>query len=165
MKEPVTEALFMGSATLDHPFRGQNLPEFAFAGRSNVGKSSLINLITGRAKLAHVSATPGKTQTINYYRVENKWYLVDLPGYGYAKRSREQKKMFSELIMQYLLSAANLYCVFVLLDSRLPLQQISWLPEHPGKTFRASRLRSHQFPWHSAPEPLKKSVARLLRQK
>lgn len=135
MKEPVIQAEFMGSATLKNPYKGQNLPEFAFAGRSNVGKSSLINLVTGRSKLAHVSATPGKTQTINYYRIENKWYLVDLPGYGYARHSREQKKMFSELITQYLLSSAHLYCAFVLLDSRLPLQQIdlafiNWLGQN-----------------------------------
>lgn len=135
MKEPVIQAQFIGSATIEAPFKGRDLPEFAFAGRSNVGKSSLINLLTGRTRLAYVSATPGKTQTINYYLADNRWYLVDLPGYGYARRSKDQKKMFSELIAQYLLSAANLYCVFVLLDSRLPLQSvdlefINWLGEN-----------------------------------
>lgn len=135
MKEPVIQAEFIGSVTLDSPFKGRTLPEFAFAGRSNVGKSSLINLLAGRSKLAHVSAMPGKTQAINYYMVNNRWYLVDLPGYGYARRSKKQQQMFGELIAHYLLQNPNLHCVFVLLDSRLPPQPadidfINWLGEH-----------------------------------
>jgi GTP-binding protein len=135
MKKPVTEAQFIGSATLAVPFKGRALPEFAFAGRSNVGKSSLINLLTGRTRLAHVSATPGKTQTINYYLADNRWYLVDLPGYGYARRGKDQRKMFSELITHYLLNSPRLCCVFVLLDPRLEpqpidLEFINWLGEN-----------------------------------
>ncbi|MCS6974503.1 MAG: ribosome biogenesis GTP-binding protein YihA/YsxC [Cyclobacteriaceae bacterium] len=134
MKELSIQAEFAGSVTLHSTVNKRNLPEFALAGRSNVGKSSLINMLTGRSRLAHVSATPGKTQTINYYLIDNRWYLVDLPGYGYARRSLSQKKMFSKLITHYLLNAPELHCVFVLLDSRIPVQQIdldfiNWLGE------------------------------------
>lgn len=135
MKEHSVQAEFAGSATLHSSVNKRNLPEFALAGRSNVGKSSLINMLTGRSRLAHVSATPGKTQTINYYLIDNRWYLVDLPGYGYAKRSLSQKKMFSKLITHHLLNTQELYCVFVLLDSRIPVQEIdldfiNWLGEN-----------------------------------
>ncbi|MCX7636766.1 MAG: ribosome biogenesis GTP-binding protein YihA/YsxC [Cyclobacteriaceae bacterium] len=135
MKELSIQAEFAGSVTLHSTVNKRNLPEFALAGRSNVGKSSLINMLTGRSRLAHVSATPGKTQTINYYLIDNRWYLVDLPGYGYARRSLSQKKMFSKLITHYLLNAPELHCVFVLLDSRIPVQQIdldfiNWLGEN-----------------------------------
>ncbi len=132
MSHLVLPAEFLSSATLSNPFKGPALPEFAFAGRSNVGKSSLINFLTGRKHLARVSATPGKTQTLNYYRVEGQWYLVDLPGYGYARTGKTEKKAFGRLIQHYLLHSTNLYCVFVLLDSRLPPQPvdidfITWL--------------------------------------
>ncbi len=135
MKEPVIQAEFVCSATPSNPFTGPARPEFAFAGRSNAGKSSLINLLTGRKRLAHASATPGKTQTINYYLADNRWYLVDLPGYGYARRSKEQKKILSDLISHYVLNSPNLHCIFVLLDCRLPPQPaditfINWLGEN-----------------------------------
>lgn len=99
-------------------------PEFAFIGRSNVGKSSLINQLTGRRDLAKVSGTPGKTQLMNFFLVNGAWSLVDLPGYGYAKVGREQRADFNEAVADYLAQRANLRRVFVLLDSRLPPQAI-----------------------------------------
>ncbi|MCS7017714.1 MAG: ribosome biogenesis GTP-binding protein YihA/YsxC [Cytophagales bacterium] len=95
-----------------------NLPEYAFIGRSNVGKSSLINMLTARKGLAKTSATPGKTQVINHFIINDNWYLVDLPGYGYAKVSREKRARFSAMIEQYLQQRANLVCTFVLIDIR-----------------------------------------------
>jgi GTP-binding protein len=99
-------------------------PEFAFTGRSNVGKSSLINLLTGRRKLALTSATPGKTRLINHFLMDGKWYLVDLPGYGYAKRSKAERKQFGSLIESYVLGRKNLSSLFVLVDSRIDPQPI-----------------------------------------
>jgi GTP-binding protein len=99
-------------------------PEFAFIGRSNVGKSSLINQLTGRRDLAKVSGTPGKTQLMNFFLVNGAWSLVDLPGYGYAKVGREQRADFNEAVADYLAERPNLRRVFVLLDSRLPPQAI-----------------------------------------
>lgn len=92
--------------------------EFAFIGRSNVGKSSLINMLTGRKSLAKISGTPGKTQTINHFIINNEWYLVDLPGYGYAKVSKSLKGTWDEIIRGYLSKRENLKCVFVLIDIR-----------------------------------------------
>lgn len=101
-------------------------PEFAFIGRSNVGKSSLINMLTNRKKLAKISATPGKTQTINHFLINDTWYLVDLPGYGYAKASQEKRQGFGKIIEQYVLGRReeNLACLFILIDSRLAPQAI-----------------------------------------
>ncbi len=109
-------------------------PEFAFIGRSNVGKSSLINLITNNKKLAKTSSRPGKTQLINHFIIDDSWYLVDLPGYGYAKVSKDAKNKFQEYIVQYILNRENLYCLFVLIDCRLEAQKIdiefiNWLGE------------------------------------
>jgi GTP-binding protein len=98
--------------------------EFAFIGRSNVGKSSLINLITNHKKLAKTSSTPGKTQLINHFEINNTWYLVDLPGYGYAKASKQSRNTWEKFIVNYLTGSEWLLNVFVLLDSRLPPQQI-----------------------------------------
>jgi len=100
------------------------LPEYAFIGRSNVGKSSLINMLCGIKNLAHTSGTPGKTQLVNHFLINDKWYLVDLPGYGFAKASKAQKQLFEDYISEYLTTRKNLLCVFVLVDSRLPLQEI-----------------------------------------
>jgi len=94
------------------------LPEYAFIGRSNVGKSSLINMLTGRNGLAKTSSSPGKTQLINHFVVNDNWYLVDLPGYGYAKVSKTSRAEWARMINFYLRNRANLMCVFVLLDSR-----------------------------------------------
>ena len=102
----------------------EKLPEYAFVGRSNVGKSSLINALMGRKKLAKVSATPGKTQLINHFIVNNKWFLVDLPGYGYAKTSKKIRKGFSKIIHDYIFKRRNLVCLFVLVDSRHEPQKV-----------------------------------------
>lgn len=98
-------------------------PELAFIGRSNVGKSSLINMITGRKKLAMISATPGKTQLINHFLINEKWYIVDLPGYGYAKHSKKKRKGFNILIDNYINKRENLINLFVLVDANIPPQK------------------------------------------
>ena len=100
------------------------LPEFAFIGRSNVGKSSLINLLVERKDFAKVSDTPGKTKLINFFLLNNKWHLVDLPGYGYAEVARKEHADFARAVTDYLEHRTNLACVFVLIDSRLPPQKI-----------------------------------------
>lgn len=97
-------------------------PEFAFIGRSNVGKSSLINMLTNSKKLAKTSVTPGKTQTINHFLVNNSWYLVDLPGYGYASVSKSTREGFGKMIEDFVVKRSNLSCLFVLLDARLEPQ-------------------------------------------
>lgn len=99
-------------------------PEFAFIGRSNVGKSSLINMLTGNGKLAMTSATPGKTILINHFLINKKWYLVDLPGYGYAKRSKSKQEEFTKMIANYVVERENLYNLYVLIDGNIPPQQI-----------------------------------------
>ncbi len=99
-------------------------PEIAFIGRSNVGKSSLINMLTGHSKLAKTSSTPGKTQLINHFLINESWYIVDLPGYGYAQVSKSQREKFFTMINDYLLKRQSLYCVFVLVDSRIKPQKI-----------------------------------------
>jgi len=109
-------------------------PEYAFIGRSNVGKSTLINMLTGRNKLARVSQTPGKTQLINYFKINDNWYLVDLPGYGYAKVSKTSRVKWQKMIRNYLTQRVNLQCTFILIDSRIPPQAIdidfmNWLGE------------------------------------
>ncbi|MEM8965599.1 MAG: ribosome biogenesis GTP-binding protein YihA/YsxC [Bacteroidota bacterium] len=111
------------------------LPEFAFIGRSNVGKSSLINMLTERRKLAKTSNTPGKTQTINHFLINQQWYLVDLPGYGYAKVSKTLRDDWGRMIETYLLNRQQLINLFVLIDSRIPPQKIDlafidWLGQH-----------------------------------
>jgi GTP-binding protein len=98
--------------------------EFAFIGRSNVGKSSLINMLTGKKNLAKTSGTPGKTQLINHFLIDEKWYLVDLPGYGYAKASKTARFKWEKFISEYLTKRKNLMNTFVLLDARLEPQQI-----------------------------------------
>lgn len=110
------------------------LPEYAFIGRSNVGKSSLINMLTGRKGLAMTSQKPGKTQLINHFLINRDWYLVDLPGYGYARLSRDGRDGLRRMIEDYILERTELVCLFVLLDSRLEPQRIDlefieWLGE------------------------------------
>lgn len=104
-----------------------NKPEYAFIGRSNVGKSSLINKVCHQAKLAKTSSTPGKTQLINHFLINEEWYLVDLPGYGFAKMPIVQRKKMEEMISQYLLHRTNLMNIFVLIDSRHDVQEIDLL--------------------------------------
>ena len=100
------------------------LPEYVFIGRSNVGKSSLINMLVDRKKLARTSSTPGKTQLINHFLINDSWYLVDLPGYGWAKVSKAKKASWGSMITNYLLNRKSLVCLFILIDSRLPPQKI-----------------------------------------
>lgn len=111
-----------------------SLPEYAFIGRSNVGKSSLINMLTNQQGLAKTSQKPGKTQLINHFLINENWYIVDLPGYGYAKVSKTSREKWEKFIRNYLTKRENLQCVFVLIDSRLEPQKIdlefcSWLGE------------------------------------
>ncbi|MBR5673951.1 MAG: YihA family ribosome biogenesis GTP-binding protein [Muribaculaceae bacterium] len=111
------------------------LPEYAFIGRSNVGKSSLINMLTGRKALAKTSATPGKTLLINHFLINGEWYIVDLPGYGFAKRSKESREQLSRMIQGYVLGREQMTNLFVLVDSRLKPQKIDlefiqWLGEN-----------------------------------
>ena len=98
-------------------------PEYAFIGRSNVGKSSLINMLTGRKALARVSNTPGKTQAINIFDINEAWYLTDLPGYGYAQRSKRDRAAWERMVRDYLVQRENLVLVFQLIDSRIPAQK------------------------------------------
>ena len=110
-------------------------PEYAFIGRSNVGKSSLINMLTGQKKLAMTSATPGKTLLINHFLINDEWYLVDLPGYGYAKRSKSQNEQLQHIISSYVLDREAMTLLFVLIDCRhapqkIDLEFFSWLGEN-----------------------------------
>ncbi|WP_422361687.1 ribosome biogenesis GTP-binding protein YihA/YsxC [Reichenbachiella sp.] len=110
-------------------------PEYAFIGRSNVGKSSLINMLTNKTKLAKTSGKPGKTQLINHFLINKAWFLVDLPGYGWAQVSKEMKEKWDIMTRNYLGQRENLYNVFVLIDSRIPPQKIdiefiNWLGEY-----------------------------------
>ena len=112
-----------------------DLPEYAFIGRSNVGKSSLINMLTNQPKLAMTSATPGKTLLINHFLINKEWYLVDLPGYGYAPRGKKMMEKIQKLIEYYVLEREQMTCLFVLVDSRLEPQKIDlefieWLGEN-----------------------------------
>ncbi|MBQ2459125.1 MAG: YihA family ribosome biogenesis GTP-binding protein [Bacteroidaceae bacterium] len=111
------------------------LPEYAFIGRSNVGKSSLVNMLTGNSRLAKTSATPGKTMMINYFLINGRWHLVDLPGYGFAKRSKKEQEKFQQMISGYVLHRQQMTCLFVLVDSRhepqrIDLDFIQWLGEN-----------------------------------
>ena len=111
------------------------LPEYAFIGRSNVGKSSLINMLTGRKALAKTSSTPGKTLLINHFLINGEWYIVDLPGYGYAKRSKESREQLRRMIEGYVLGREQMTNLFVLVDSRIKPQKIDlefmeWLGEN-----------------------------------
>lgn len=99
------------------------LPEYAMIGRSNVGKSSLINMLTGSKKLAKISGRPGKTQLINHFLINDSWYLVDLPGYGFARISKSQRGKWQKMIRQYFTTRRNLYCVVLLIDSRVSPQK------------------------------------------
>jgi GTP-binding protein len=119
----INTAIFVKSSPKWEDCPSAHLPEYAFIGRSNVGKSSFINMITNHSKLAKTSSTPGKTQLINHFLINNSWYLVDLPGYGYAKTSKTIRSGFSKMISDYILHRKNLIYVCVLIDSRLQPQQ------------------------------------------
>lgn len=128
----ITSAEFIISSPDVSQCPKESIPEYAFIGRSNVGKSSLINMLTERKKLAKTSVTPGKTRLINHFRINNKWFLADLPGYGYARVSKKDRALFSRMIEQYATRRENLVCFFVLVDARHPPQKldlefIEWL--------------------------------------
>ena len=130
----IKSARFVSSSTSVAKCPKTDLPEYAFIGRSNVGKSSLINLLTNRTKLAKTSVTPGKTRLINHFLINDEWFIVDLPGYGYIKAKPGQRKKFQVLITGYIKKRTNLACLFLLLDSRLEPQKIdlefiTWLGE------------------------------------
>ncbi|MBK7407634.1 MAG: YihA family ribosome biogenesis GTP-binding protein [Saprospirales bacterium] len=176
----IKQATYEGSfVRLDHCPKDQR-PEYAFIGRSNVGKSSLINSLVARKELAKVSKRPGKTQTLNYFLVNEEWYLVDLPGYGYAKVSQKQRVVWLKMIETYLLKREMLQCAFVLIDSNIPLQKndlefMNWLGEKQvpfaivyTKCDRTSKLGIEKNlakiraelgqHWHSLPTQFKSSA-------
>ena len=156
------------------------IPEYAFIGRSNVGKSSLINMLCDRKKLALTSGKPGKTQMINYFIINKAWYLVDLPGYGYAKISKVKRKEFRKMIEGYLQRRANLQCTFLLIDSNIKPQEIdiefiNWLgecripfvivytkadksKEHEVKEYIESFEKRLLETWHELPPTFKTSA-------
>lgn len=120
----IKTAEFAGSSADIGQMPVTDVPEFAFIGRSNVGKSSLINFLTRNGKLAMTSSSPGKTILINRFLINRSWYLVDLPGYGYAKRSKTMQSKFKKMIYDYIGYRENLYCLFLLIDGNIPPQAI-----------------------------------------
>lgn len=178
----IKEAYFTGSFERENQCPKEIRPEYAFIGRSNVGKSSLVNMLTGRKSLAKVSNTPGKTQTINYYDINGDWYLVDLPGYGYARISQTQRKKWEQMIERYLVTRGQLQCAFVLIDIRHDLQQIDkefidWLGERhipfniiytKADKIKATQVEKHVKriqdslleTWHSLPKQFITSSAK-----
>lgn len=175
----ITTASYEGSFVETIKCPQGKLPEFAFIGRSNVGKSSLINMLCGRKELAKTSVKPGKTQTINFFLINQEWHLVDLPGYGYAKVSRSLRSTWENMISDYLLKREQLLCVFQLIDGVIPPQEIdleftNWLGEQgvpfaliftktdkrhkgDGDTMAAYRNRMQQH-WESLPPMFKTSA-------
>lgn len=120
----ISQAIFSGSSTQTDERPVSRLPEFAFIGRSNVGKSSLINMLCGVGKIAHTSSKPGKTRLINHFMINQTWYMVDLPGYGFAKISKKEREGLSKMIDSYINQSTELMNLFVLLDSRHDIQKI-----------------------------------------
>ena len=120
----IKQALFAGSSQHTDQKPKTRHPEFAFIGRSNVGKSSLINRLCNQKGLAHTSATPGKTQLVNHFLINDSWYLVDLPGYGYARMGKKGREKLQDIIGDYILNSEDLVLLFVLLDARHDLQAI-----------------------------------------
>ena len=131
----INKAMFVKSSTSVSECPLEKYPEYAFIGRSNVGKSSLINTLTNQKELAKTSSTPGKTQMINHFLIDNNWYLVDLPGYGFAKAGKSELHQFNEMILQYIERRKNLDHLFVLVDIRHTpqandLEFMAWLVRH-----------------------------------
>jgi len=155
----ISSVEFIGSFEYITQCPKTDLPEYAFIGRSNVGKSSLINALLGRKEVARISSKPGKTQTINYYLINESWYIVDLPGYGYAVSSKKNRAKWRKMIDNYLLNRSSLYCVFTLLDIRHSLQKldkefIDWLGEKHipfSLAFtKSDKLKPHEVDDHKA---------------
>ena len=131
----IKSAIFVSSSASLQQCPPTRLPEFAFIGRSNVGKSSLINMLTNNSRLALTSSNPGKTMLINHFLINDEWHLVDLPGYGYARRSKDQIERLQRMIRTYILGREVMYCLFLLIDGNIPPQKIDlefvqWLGEH-----------------------------------
>ena len=122
----IVSARFAGSSTRTDRKPSPPLPEFAFIGRSNVGKSSLINMLAGNAKLAMTSSTPGKTKVVNHFLVNDRWYLVDLPGYGYAKLSQKGREELRSIVRDYIFHSAEMQVLFVLIDARHDIGETDW---------------------------------------
>ncbi len=150
----INTATFIGSYPAEAKCPKEERPEYAFIGRSNVGKSSLINMLCGRKDLAHVSNTPGKTQLINYFLIDESWFLVDLPGYGYAQISKKMRQRWERMIKGYFRQRLNLVCAFVLIDSNIPPQKIdlefiNWLGENQVPFVlvftKCDRIKPHQL--------------------
>ena len=120
----IRKATFLQSNTKIDKLPSANKPEYAFIGRSNVGKSSLINMLTNKRQLAKTSSTPGKTITINHFIINDEWYLVDLPGYGFAQRSKKDRESWKVMLDNYIKNRKNLISMFVLVDSRIEPQKI-----------------------------------------
>lgn len=142
----------------------QPLPEYAFIGRSNVGKSSLINMLTSRKSLAKTSGRPGKTQLINHFKINDQWFLVDLPGYGYARVSKKDKKIFQKYITDYFLKREQLMCAFLLIDIRHEAQKIDlefmqWMGEN-GIPFSIIFTKADKL----KPKAIERNVANYLDQ-
>lgn len=155
----IKKATFVVSNSQVEKCPQQPLPEYAFIGRSNVGKSSLINMLCDNKNLAKTSSRPGKTQLINHFLINEEWFLVDLPGYGYARVSKSVKKVFQKFITDYFLKRRQLVCAFVLVDVRhepqkIDLEFLQWLAEHSVPVAivftKADKLK---------PEALKRNVA------
>jgi GTP-binding protein len=128
----IKEAEFITSSVMESQCPKPLLPEYAFIGRSNVGKSLLINMLTNNRKLAKVSGSPGKTITMNHFLINKEWYLVDLPGYGFAKRSKTERKKWEKMVRHYILTRSNLMSLFLLVDLRhepqkIDMEFIEWL--------------------------------------
>ncbi|RAJ28626.1 MULTISPECIES: ribosome biogenesis GTP-binding protein YihA/YsxC [Pedobacter] len=152
----IKSATFICSNTKISALPVANMPEYAFIGRSNVGKSSLINMLVNQHGLAKTSQKPGKTQLINHFLINEKWYIVDLPGYGYAKVSKNSRESWEKFIRNYITKRESLQCVFVLIDSRIPPQKIDiefccWMGEIQipfvlafTKTDKQSTSKTHQ---------------------
>ena len=154
----IKTAKFIKSSTKNSQLPPATRPEIAFIGRSNVGKSSLINMLTNHSKLAKVSGTPGKTQHINHFLINDSWFLVDLPGYGYAKVSKKMREEFEDFIRKYIQQRTNLYCLFVLVDSRhephaIDLEFMEWLGEC-GIPFAVIMTKTDKL----KPEALKRNI-------
>ncbi len=131
----ITNAIFVKSSSTHTQCPEAKIPEYAFIGRSNVGKSSLINTLLNNKNLAKISGKPGKTQLINHFIINDKWYIADLPGFGYAKVSKRKREEFHKMINNYLINRKNLMCVLFLLDSRqepqdIDQKQMIWLTEN-----------------------------------
>ncbi|MCH2044731.1 MAG: ribosome biogenesis GTP-binding protein YihA/YsxC [Saprospiraceae bacterium] len=135
----IHETKFIGSFTELKQCPKKDIPEYAFIGRSNVGKSSLINLLCDHAGMAHVSSKPGKTQTLNYYNINENWHLVDLPGYGYAKISKSRRTLWRKMIDDYMINRLKMQCAFLLIDSCVP-------PQHKDLRF-ANWMGENQIPF------------------